>query len=423
MASSLARRAAASVATLLVLGFAASLLVGGAAAAEATLQLSPSVVPGTVPPGGTGTVAIELKNVGVVAANRVESWLVEADDAFVVAPATTVAIGPLAASASTAVSPFSFRVPASTEPGVYHALFQLQYWWVYGSTQTAQFTYTVTLTVRALEGLLVEGLEPAVLELGVDTPAVIGLVNLGPTAFTHVQGAWTSASGAVLPVGSTNTFFVMVLGPGERIGVPVVLSAKPDATPGLDSLSFSVDYLDAAGNPLEASAVLGLRIADPEGSDLVVSVQDVDADEVTFAVTNVGLRPVTGVQVRVLAAPGLRITEADTMALGNLAAGEFALAKFGVQRTEGAPRVVEAAVAASYTDASGHRWTMPHEVRIAGLEAEGGGTGWLVTGVVLAVLGIQGIVLLVVWQRRRRRAERAALAKVKDAEWDKLGLT
>ncbi len=341
------------VVLLLVAALGLATVPAGQAQTRAAIQLSVTADPGTVSPGGTGVYTLTLKNAGNATAYGIHVEVRDVDDGLVIPGDQRVSQGGLAAGSSTTTSPFRFKVNASAPPGVYQATFEIDYRYNTGSGSASDaFTFSHAIRVQATPALLVEAFEPNLLEPGGSAEGAITLANRGSGTFTDILGTWSAENKTLLPFGGGNTFHVDALGPGEVTQVPVQVAAKSGAAPGLYAVTVGLTYRDAGGAELTSTSTVGVEIGAREGAEVLVSIQEVGTNSVTLAATNIGVTPITGVQVQLLPSAGFHITGRDTAVLGNLAPGAFLTASYTIDRLDDA---AEANVSAKvrYTDRGG----------------------------------------------------------------------
>ena len=319
----------------------------------AIIQLTPSVSPTSFTPGGVGAILLTIKNSGNVTAFQMETRLVSADAPVKVNQTGTIALGGIGALETTTVTPFTLAVARDAAPGIYRVDATLNFQYLEGGvTRYNSFSYGVPIVVRATENLVVQGVVPDRLEPGSDVPAVIKIANTGPSEYLNVAGSWTSSGNTILPLGGTNQFQIASVAPNSVVEVPVRLAASSGSAPGLYALTFQLRYNDVGGNAHNATSTLGLWLGSGSGSDLSVNIQNITDDTITVAVTNVGLKGVTGVRVRLVPTKGFSLDDSDTIVLGNILPGEFKTATYDIDRI-GSDAAATADV--EYTDSLGQR--------------------------------------------------------------------
>ncbi len=340
-----------------------------------------------------------MRNVGTVTVYSLEVEVEALDVGLVVEP-ERLFLGTLGPE-GTATPQIPFGVPADLAPGYYRIRVTLQ-----GSSTSDHIreTQDVTITVRSPAALVVRSLSPDHLAPGLGTDINITVANVGPAVLSNVVVRWSSAGNVVFPLGGSNEFQIPAVAPRSEVQVPVRMTSSSSAVPGPYALTFQATYNDPTGFGFDTTSTVGVLVAGSLG--LSVGVQDIDEETVTLAVANIGLQPVTGVQVRMISEKGITVTNADTIALGNLPAGAFSTAAFDVRsQGDGGP---VALIELAYTDSFGTRHEQSTVIPLQNLAAgprlgTGGIVALSVGGVLLLELLIVGPILI---GRRRARARK-----------------
>lgn len=374
------------------------------AQSAAVIQLTPTVTPVSVTPGGSGAISLVLKNAGNVTAYQLETRVTASDAPIKVNQTGTIALGGIAALETTTLTPFTFTVARDAAPGIYRVDATLDFRYLDGATtRYSNFAYSAPIIVRATGTLLVEGITPDRIEPGSDVAATIKIANTGTSEYLNIAGSWSSVQNTVLPLGGSNQFQIASIGPNSSAEVPVRLAAGNGALPGLYAITFKLAYVDAAGNLHNTTSMVGLWLGSGTGTDLSVNIQNITDDTITVAVTNVGLKGLTGVQVRLVPLEGIVLEDSDTTVLGNILPGEFRTATYDIDRI-GPKAAARADV--EYTDSLGQRRSASEPLTFeAGTVTASTSNAVVAVVTALALLGVQGVIGLG-WLARRRFAKR-----------------
>lgn len=370
----------------------------------AVLQVQVATNPALSLPGTSGSIVLTIKNVGNASTTRTEFRLDHADAGIIVTPDKLVTIGAVAAGATTTVTPFSFEVPSSTAPGYYKATFVLTLLYSDGTTsRTDALSFTATIAVRASPALVIQTVSPNQLLPGQVSTINITLVNQGAAPFSNLIAKWSAPGDAILPLGGTNEFQIEQIAARDELVVPIQVASASGTAPGLYPLTFQLKYNDAAGTSFDTSSVVGLVLGG--ATTLSVAVEDVDEDIATLVISNVGVNPVTGVELKLIPGSGAKLTGGDTFAFGLLQAGGSATASFNLERTGRRTDGAEATILLSYTDSVGERRNQTSTINIGNL----GNPLEPITIVAITagvILGAQLIAFLLAHGIRRKMAKR-----------------
>lgn len=372
----------------------------------AIIQLTPTVSPASFTPGGVGTILLTMKNAGNVTAFQLETRVVSSDPPIKVNQTGVVALGGIGALETTTVMPFTFTVDRDASPGIYRVDATLNFNYLEGAaTRYSSFNYGASIVVRATDNLLVQGVVPDRIEPGSDVAASIRIANAGNSEYFNVAGSWTSPSNTILPLGGSNQFQIPSIPANSAVDVPVRLAASNGAAPGLYALTFQITYNDVGGNVHNSTSTVGLWLGSGSGSELSVNIQNITDDKITVALTNVGLKGITGVQVRLVPTQGFRLDDTDTVVLGNILPGEFKTATYEISRTASN---AAARADVEYTDSLGQRRAASEPLAFeqsAPAQAPSGA----VIGVATAAIILAAQALIVAgWMARRRLTHRKA---------------
>ncbi len=359
----------ASPATLLVSGVEPSQLSHGSQQATFTLTNQ-----------GAGTFT-----------NILGTWTSEADAILAHGSSSSFFVAAIGAGNATKI-PLQVAVRPDAAPGFYALTFQLHYQDPGGAVLASTSVVGVQVASSGLQ------VEVSIQDAGRNS-ITLAATNVGPATVTGVQIHVVARSGASVQGRDT-----AVLGNLER---GQFLTAEFDiASQDVDHVV--VAYTDGGVRVRTTQALRG--VAASGMGDIIVSIQALDSDTLTLAITNTGLTPVTGVQATLIPRAGLRIRDADTLALGPLEPGAFGTLEFEVSRLDGD---MAADVVVAYTDDAGARKATTQAIS---REGASGSAVPGAAGLLAAVLVGGGAFLL--W--RRRKAQAAEEAQSAEEEWERL---
>jgi len=404
------------------ISFVLSILVMAnlALAAEPLIQASFSTNPIIVNPGNDGYVQLTLKNSGTAAASRIEISHVSSDPDIIPSGNWVGELNPLGAGDST-TSLFKFKVSEKASPGLHTLTFYIDY----GVDSTSRsINPNAIINVQSPSALELTSIEPSSLRPGEKTNMTFTIANKGSNSIANVIFTWTSSGNTILPLGSGNRVVIPMVDANSYYDIPVEVSVSPSATPGVYSLSISIQYSDKSGANQSISSTAGIIIGGE--TDFDVSLQESTGNTVSLSVANIGVNPVTSVTIRIPEQERFSVTGVTSVFLGDLNPGDYTMASFQltsrnitqriptrgnvseiINMTEGNLLKVEI----SYTDTTGSRQIVQKEVSVSGLgvaqftanlRQRGGGLGtW--TYVAIGVIGVIAIVVFFKFVRRKKK--------------------
>lgn len=405
--------------TTLMLVHSASAATGGEPLVQATLF----VYPATIAPGNDGYIQLTLKNSGTATANRISISSTTTD-----APikySWTAELGSLNAGDSTTMI-FKFSVLDTASPGLYSINFNIDYCQDY----ICKTIYpTAIINVQSPSALELISIKPSSLRPGERTNVTFTIANKGGSV-NNVIFTWTSTGNTILPLGSDNRVVVPTISANSYYDIPAEVSVSPSATPGVYPLSIFIQYLDKSGVNQTITSIAGVEISGQ--TDFDVTMQDSTATSITLAVTNIGSTTAYSTIVSIPPQDNFMITGPSATVVGNLNAGDYALATFQITSIGNITRVPvggnrtltrnisigrNIVVEISYTDMLGTRRAIQKEVRLAEVGTGEGTTRTRTVqgsplqilsgnGFTYVVIGIVGIIAIIVFLKFYKRKKK-----------------
>jgi len=183
----------------------------------------------------------------------------------------------------------------------------------------------------------------------------LGLYNTSGThTISNIKVTVSSEDGVIIPVNSSNSFYIDKLGKKERTGEALYLSVKPDAEQKTTPLTIDMSYEDGSGNAFTSKDIISI----PVMQETKLEVDDIIAPPELYA----GMQSGVSVQfyntgkttlnnLRVTAEGDFDTPESTSYFVGNMESGKSDTYDFGfIPRKGGA---LEGKIIFSYEDASG----------------------------------------------------------------------
>ncbi len=233
----------------------------------------------------------------------------------------------------------------------------------------------------------------------------LGLYNAsGSRAINNIKVTISSEDGAIIPVNSSNSFYIEKLGKKERTERAMVLSVKPNAEQKTTPLTVDMSYEDGSGNAFTSKDIISI----PVMQDTRLEVDDIIAPPDLFAGMQNGLSvqfyntgKTTLSNLRVTAEGDFDTPESTSYFVGNLESGKSDSYDFSFIPRKGGEMTGK--IIFSYEDAAGDvqilerafsfdvmeempvfdEGMMPEE----GMNQGGSKTPWIAAGVILLLGG------------------------------------
>jgi hypothetical protein len=254
------------------------------------------------------------------------------------------------------------------------------------------------------------------LEPGKQTQVEFTINNVGSTPLRDMTFSWENADEAVLPVGSSNSCYIKYLDVGEDYKIVYDVIADSEADPGLYKLDLLLSYDNSLTGELgEISTNAGIYIGG--GTNFEVAFSEVEMNEYSFTVANVGSNNANSVTIVVPEQQGWFFVGSNTELVGNLNKGDYTIAGFDLQKdnnqdsitvnvvytdTKGVRKSIEKSVslgssATAMNNTEGNIKQMPTDSSRGGMREMSGGLGtimttmkWVGIGIVVLIIGIVG---------------------------------
>ncbi|HYE69644.1 MAG TPA: hypothetical protein VEA58_13585 [Anaerovoracaceae bacterium] len=183
----------------------------------------------------------------------------------------------------------------------------------------------------------------------------LGLYNTSGThTISNIKVTVSSEDGVIIPVNSSNSFYIDKLGKKERTGEALYLSVKPDAEQKTTPLTIEMSYEDGSGNAFTSKDIISI----PVMQETKLEVDDIIAPPELYA----GMQSGVSVQfyntgkttlnnLRVTAEGDFDTPESTSYFVGNMESGKSDTYDFGFIPRKGGN--LEGKIIFSYEDASG----------------------------------------------------------------------
>lgn len=239
----------------------------------------------------------------------------------------------------------------------------------------------------------------------------------GAHTISNIKVTISGEEGAIIPVNSSNSFYVDTLGKKERINQSLYLSVKPGAEQKTTPLTVKMSYEDGAGNPFTAEDVISI----PVMQETRLEVDDIIAPPELYAGMQTGVSvqfyntgKTTLNNLRVTAEGDFDTPESTSYFVGNMESGKSDSYDFSFIPRKGG--TMEGKIIFSYEDAAGDVQILerPFSFQVMGEmpvfeegmmpedmgNAEGGSKApWVILGI-LVFLAAGGIFI---WKKIRKK--------------------
>ncbi len=239
----------------------------------------------------------------------------------------------------------------------------------------------------------------------------------GAHTISNIKVTVNAEDGAIIPVNSSNSFYIDRLGKKERINQVMYLSVKPGAEQKTTPMTVKMSYEDSAGNPFTSEDIISI----PVMQETRLEVDDVIAPPELYAGMQTGVSvqfyntgKTTLNNLRITAEGDFDTPESTSYFVGNMESGKSDSYDFSFIPRNGG--TLEGKIIFSYEDASGDVQILerPFSFQVMGempvfdegmmpenMGKPGGGskTPWIVLGI-LGPLAAGGIIA---WRKIRKK--------------------
>ncbi|WP_419822158.1 COG1361 S-layer family protein [Anoxybacterium hadale] len=245
----------------------------------------------------------------------------------------------------------------------------------------------------------------------------LGLFNTSAShKITNIKVTVSTEDGSIIPVNSSNSFYIDSLGKKERTGHSLLLSVKPGAEQKTTPLTVDMSYEDGAGNALTSKDVISIPVMQEtrlEVDDVIAPPELYTGMQSGLSVQFYNMGKTTLNNLRVSAEGNFDTPESTSYFVGNMESGKSDSYDFTfIPREEGA---MEGKIIFTYEDAAGDEQVLerPFSFNIMGEMpaweeetppedngAKGGKLPWIIGAAAVSVLTGGGIFI---WKRRKRK--------------------
>ncbi len=245
----------------------------------------------------------------------------------------------------------------------------------------------------------------------------LGLFNAsGSRTISNIKVTVSSEDGAIIPVNSSNSFYVEKLGKKERTDQTLMFTVKPNAEQKTTPLTVDMAYEDGAGNAFTSKDIISI----PVMQETRLEVEDAIAPPELYA----GMQSGVSVQfynmgkttlnnLRVSAEGDFDTPESTSYFVGNMESGKSDTYDFSFIPRKGG--MMEGKIIFTYEDAAGDEQVLERpfsfnvQAEMPAMEemppdaaaAQGGGKKalWIALGVLVLLAGVG----IFVWRKLRKR--------------------
>lgn len=246
----------------------------------------------------------------------------------------------------------------------------------------------------------------------------LGLLNTSSSrAVSNIKVTVSSEDGSIIPVNSSNSFYIEKLGKKERVDQAILLTVKPAAEQKTTPLTVEMSYEDGSGNAFTSKDIISI----PVMQETRLEVDDVIAPPELYAGMQSGLSvqfynmgKTTLNNLRVTAEGDFDTPESTSYFVGNMESGKSDTYDFSFIPQKGG--AMEGKIIFTYEDAAGDQQTIERSFSFevqgempvfdegmppedAAAQGGGGKALWIALGV-LALLTGGGVFA---WRKLRKR--------------------
>jgi hypothetical protein len=277
-------------------------------------------------PGTQGYIILNLKSIG---SSNVEGIQVEAIsvDYWEIKPLGDweISLGDLSSSHSTSAV-FNYKVSSSVLPGLYEIKFIIK------TTNAGYITQYATIKVEDFEVLDITSVDPHSIKIGEETILVFNITNNGGSSAENILFTWKDSSDLILPVGTDNRITISSIPAGNYTEIPVDVVASPAISPGVYPLTITMEFYDRSGTKQTITSEVGIQVNGT--TDFEIVLQESMGGGTTFAIANTGANVASSVIVSIPRQGYFMTSDASSVSLGNLDAGDYTLATFQISSVE-----------------------------------------------------------------------------------------
>lgn len=186
----------------------------------------------------------------------------------------------------------------------------------------------LNIDIQSKNKLEITNIDNEVINPGQTTDVTYTLENKGENKLTNIEFSWENKDGLILPVGQDNSIIIDSLNSNEIKEITFKIKADSNANPGLYKIENTILFSENSGTQkLETTS--GLYIGGSTEFD--ISVSNVEGQEYTFALANIGLNPANSVIVSVPKQSSWMTLSQDKNVIGDLSTGDYTIVSFQLQ--------------------------------------------------------------------------------------------
>lgn len=224
---------------------------------------------------------------------------------------------------------FKVRVDRDATAGQY----QLKYKEYEEGKEDISGTGSVSIEVKSRESAEVIYIDKTILVPGKEDSLTFTINNVGSAPLRDLTFSWINEDKIILPVGSDNTKYIKYIDVGDSAELEYRVIADTNAEAGLYELDLQLTYDDPiSGGEKQINTIAGLYVGG--GTDFDVAFSESSSGQTSFTIANIGSNPAFSVSVVIPQQQGWGVSGSNSMIIGNLNAGDYTVASFGLQSTQ-----------------------------------------------------------------------------------------
>lgn len=200
---------------------------------------------------------------------------------------------------------------------------------------------------------------PYGIEAGQEFPLTLSFLNTSETtAVRNMKVSLNSENQIFIPVGSSSSFYIAKIEPGQRLGKTIMLKSKADAENKIYTVNIDIDYQDSKGNKYSEKEIISL----PVNQDSVLKLASLELPQEVYIGSPASLTIDFYNTGRTLIRNLLITTEGNfdvqdgTLFIGNLEPGKSSYYDVTIfPQQEG---ILEGKIIFNYEDSEGRSYTM-----------------------------------------------------------------
>lgn len=299
----------------------------GTALAAPSISTDYTVTPSSINAGGTAQVIVTITNADLTTdINDLEVELTSRSSAILVTSGRA-SPGDVPAS-STSSAAFAIMASQSAAPGTY--IVEAKGTYDYGAGESSTFRVSIPITISYRSSLQIFAPDTQVTP-GATENLLITINNAGKSPIRDLVITLSPSTSYIYPVGNVRNT-IEVLQPKASSEANFRVRASDVATAGIQPITITVTYTDAAGTTQTDTQSIGVIVVDA-GTEVVIDSIDSNLEpgktgRVRMGVKNVGAADLENLYFSITVGTGLSLSGSNEKLMESLAVGETKYIEF-----------------------------------------------------------------------------------------------